>query len=93
MTQNLTLGTTTYNEFKELSSEYFKLTLDRLQMSEKQVKNGCKTIGLLWLSRTDDWTEEEIQESIIILRLAADREFEVQLAHAWKHKFDDAQVL
>lgn len=92
MEQDLTLGTTTYKQFKKLSSEYFKLTLDRLQMTEEQVENGRKTIGLLWLSRTDDWTEQEIDESIVILRLAADREFEVQLAHAWEYKFGDKYV-
>jgi len=85
---DLTLNSTTYEQFKELSSEYFKATLNRLQMTEEQTENGCKTIGLLWLARRDDWTDQEVEESITILKLASDREFEVQLAHAWKNKYD-----
>lgn len=90
MGKDLVLGTIEYKQFKDLSFEYLKQTLDRLQMTESQAANGLKTLSLLRFSRTNDWTAQELEESRVILKLVTGRAIEVQLAHAWRNKFGES---
>lgn len=72
-----TFNNVTNNHFKQQASEFFQMTQDRSAVTFDQAVNGNRALALLWLGRTDDWTEQQIQESMIILDLASKREMEI----------------
>ena len=69
-----------YDEFRKSAAEFFKATLDRSSLTEEEADNGNKALGLLYFGHSNDWTEQEINSSVIILELAMKRCMEVSFA-------------
>ncbi len=67
----------TNDQFKRQAVEFFRMTEAKQSVSFGQAVNGNKVLSLLWLNRNNDWTDQEIIESMVILNLAQKREMEI----------------
>ena len=67
----------THDEFRHAAAEFFRDT-DKPGLSEEEVQNGNKCLGLMYLGMTDffELTEREVQSCVMILELSVKRECE-----------------
>ena len=72
------------DEYKKAASEFFRATMDRTALNKDEVENGHKALTLLYFGHDRHWTEQEIYEACVILKLAGTRCVEV--LHANKYK-------
>lgn len=79
-----TFNNITYDYFYAQAGEYFKATQDRKAITHEQAISGNKALCLLYLGQTDDWTDVQLHQAVIILELATKREFEVALVNIGK---------
>jgi hypothetical protein len=61
-----------YDYFYQEASIFLELSSDE-SITLEGAQNGYKGLSLLWLGRSDDWSDRELNESIIILDMATKR--------------------
>lgn len=65
-----TLNNLSYEKFKFHCSEFFELSKQE-GISTEELYAGQKAISLMWLRRSKDWTELDLYQSEILLRLVS----------------------
>lgn len=65
------------SEFRKAASEYFLATEDRYAVTTEQAENGHKALVLMYFGHSDDWTERNVTEAVMILEIATKRMVEV----------------
>lgn len=69
-----------YQEFKENAGEFFRASsLDKEGVTFDQVDNGFKALTLLYFGHDDNWTENEVDQAVIVLELAGRRHTEHEI--------------
>lgn len=72
-----TFNNITNDEFRQQACEFLSATQDLSVLTFEQAQNGLKALTLLWMGRTDNWTDQQLQESIFILEIAQKREMKI----------------
>ena len=66
-----------FKQFKESAATYFEATLDE-SCSAESAHCGFKALTLLYFGHSDNWTADEVNESVVLIERAAQRIVEIE---------------
>ena len=65
-----------FKQFKDSFITYMKGTLNETETDS--AVNGFKALALLYFGHSDNWTDDEINEGVVLIRTAARRWLDVE---------------
>ena len=66
-----------FKQFKESAATYFEATLSE-ECSAASAHNGFKALTLLYFGHSDNWTADDVNESVKLIEAAACRIVEIE---------------
>ena len=70
-----------YQDFKAATGEFFRIT-KRENITLASADDGYKCLGIIYLNRLDNWSDLDLYQAELILRMATKRVVEIEVREA-----------